>query len=380
MSIDPKLLPKPDLSGVQLTDREGVFAHSFRCDRAPCTRPVLMVARAAQRRHRDVHRMWRQGKLPSRTMQPELQGSRTLHELYPRSPIASVYIHAGVDGVRTPDHTVAMPRVGFADVIKEMQHVDDPDVLDRASKNAAVKIALEMARPRNWWGSGLEPSSLFAIAREEGIPVVWVPSARTLKQLVEAAGEQARRRVLAEEQAHVQADCVTVLAECEDPWLGDDVALCRKAIQAMRAGFHEAAMALFVGIAEPLASWASTPRLRGFKSEADREAWLQHRRKIGKYAWAEYELDARGADISSYKFKQQVLMAPIPRFFTPWFADSGQPTPVRLSRHVVAHHPTIAHFSVENALTALMLVVSILREKQAWSEEVRSMEVFPEEA
>ena len=30
MSIDPKLLPKPDLSGgVQLADREGVFAHSF---------------------------------------------------------------------------------------------------------------------------------------------------------------------------------------------------------------------------------------------------------------------------------------------------------------------------------------------------------------
>ena len=35
MSIDPKLLPKPDLSGgVQLADREGVFAHSFRCDHA----------------------------------------------------------------------------------------------------------------------------------------------------------------------------------------------------------------------------------------------------------------------------------------------------------------------------------------------------------
>jgi hypothetical protein len=34
--IDPKLLPKPDLrGGVQLVDREGVFAHSFRCDR--CT-------------------------------------------------------------------------------------------------------------------------------------------------------------------------------------------------------------------------------------------------------------------------------------------------------------------------------------------------------
>jgi hypothetical protein len=44
------------------------------------------------------------------------------------------------------------------------------------------------------------------------------------------------------------------------------------------------------------------------------------------------------------------------------------------SRHVVAHQATVQHFSVENALLAVMLVASLLRDKQAWSEEVRAME------
>lgn len=48
MSIDPKLLPKPDLSGgVQLADREGVFAHSFRCDR--CTLHFVLFSWAQER-------------------------------------------------------------------------------------------------------------------------------------------------------------------------------------------------------------------------------------------------------------------------------------------------------------------------------------------
>jgi hypothetical protein len=52
----------------------------------------------------------------------------------------------------------------------------------------------------------------------------------------------------------------------------------------------------------------------------------------------------------------------------------GDPIPGELSRHVVAHSATVAHFSQENALLALMLVTSILREMHEWCEEVRSMD------
>jgi hypothetical protein len=68
---------------------------------------------------------------------------------------------------------------------------------------------------------------------------------------------------------------------------------------------------------------------------------------------------------------RKVLIAPIHRFFTGWYPDRGQKPPDGLSRHVVAHQPTQQHFSPENALLSLMLVTSLLREEQAWAEEVR---------
>jgi hypothetical protein len=53
MAIDPKLLPKPDLSGgVQLANREGVFAHSFRCNR--CTLHFVLFSWARARHSADT--------------------------------------------------------------------------------------------------------------------------------------------------------------------------------------------------------------------------------------------------------------------------------------------------------------------------------------
>lgn len=272
-----------------------------------------------------------------------------------------------------------MPRVGFADVIAELDHVDDTDVLEKAKTNTALRLALEMIRPRNWWGTVGDPDLLFRIAREDGIPVAWIPRGPILAELASVTGGVARRQILVDRQLEVLEDCYEALDACDDPWVGEHVALARKAIEAYRGGHHEAAMALAVSTAEPLAVWASTPRVRGFDSRAEKEAWEKRRKKIGKYAWAEYELGAVGVDVSRYTFKQQILMGPIPRFFTPWHPGTGTPTPEQLSRHVVAHQPTLSHFSIDNALVAIMLDVSILREQQAWSEEVRSMEIDPEE-
>jgi hypothetical protein len=267
-----------------------------------------------------------------------------------------------------------VPRISFSDVIAELAHVDDPDILERASGNSAARIALEMSRPQNWWGIAADPNVLFEMARDDGIPVAWVPRGAILSELASAGGGPPRRQVLLERQEEIVADCRETLGACKDPWLGDHVILAETAVVAFLAGHFQAAMALAVSIGDPLAKWASTERVRAFDSETDKTKWEKHRKKISEYAWAEYELASVGVDVRRYRFKHQVLIAPIPRFFTPWFPDRGTQPPELLSRHVVAHRPTPAHFSVENALVSLMLVASILREQQAWSEEVRSMD------
>ena len=67
-----------------------------------------------------------------------------------------------------------MAPLRLSDVIAQFPHVDDADVLDKVERMPALRVALDMTRPRNWWGSGVDPSTLVAIA--ESIPLAWVPA------------------------------------------------------------------------------------------------------------------------------------------------------------------------------------------------------------
>lgn len=255
------------------------------------------------------------------------------------------------------------------DVRAEFDHVDDPDVITRAKTNPALRLALEMSRPKNWHGSGLTPDRILPVAIDDGIPVVWVPPLDTLKALVAAPSGQ-RHAVLMTHEAQVIADCRVRLGECGDPWVADAAFLLGKAFDAFDSGHHEAAMALAVSIGEPLALWASVPRVQVFESEDARDKWEKRRRQ--KYELASMELaDAStGAQQHRSAVSRHALIAPVRTFFTDFHA--GEPEPALLSRHVVAHAPTKAHFNRTNVVIALMLATSILRDQEEWSEEVRA--------
>ena len=262
----------------------------------------------------------------------------------------------------------------FGDVMAEFDHVDDPDVLERAKTNPALYEALQMIRPENWWGTGLNPKVLFEIARDDGIPVVWVPPSKVLLDLVTAPDRNARMSVLLARKQEIVDHCKVITRYCDDPWVADACVLTEAAIAAYEGGHHEAAMALAVSVSEPLAIWASTPRWQFFKSEAAQEKWEKYRGKK-KYMWATFELSDAKADLSyPHDWSYKALIAPIPLFFTEWFPDSGDEPPNSLSRYVVAHQPTQQHFSPENALLSLMLATSLLYATQEWSEEVRRMD------
>lgn len=265
----------------------------------------------------------------------------------------------------------AMPVLRFEDVIAAQAHVDDPDVVEKARNDMALRVALEASRHPNWWGTTAGPSLLEA-ARTEGLPLAWVPSADIIRLLVESSSPGDRRAVLIKYREETLETCRSLLDECTHDCIATDVALARRAVSAIRGGFHEAGMALAVSMGEPLAAWASTPRIATFNSGAERTAW-EAKRKKSKYHWAQIEIDRAKSDLSSgSQFRYQVLIAPIPRFFTPWQPDSGRPRPSHLSRHVVAHQAALDHFTPLNALLAVMLVVGILREQQEWAEEVDS--------
>jgi hypothetical protein len=264
---------------------------------------------------------------------------------------------------------MAVRYLTLGDVVREFDHVDAPDVLVRAASSPALMSALEWTRPRNWWGIGIDPVRLFEISRDTGIPLAWVPRKEIIRELASARDRLGMAEVLRQRSMDVVEDCATAIDECVNEWLHDRAPLAQRAIHAFRDGHHEASMALAVCLSEPLAAWGSTPRTTLFDSRHQHAEWQKRRKKMGKYRWAELELGADPPDRHTF-FRARVVMAPIPRFFAKWFTDGEVPPPEALSRHVVAHQPTVEHFSVENALVAVMLMASLLRQMQDWCDEI----------
>ena len=260
------------------------------------------------------------------------------------------------------------------DIIVEFDNVDDPDALERSKTNRALEIALDWLRPRNWHGSGLKPDDVLRMANETGIPVVWVPPAEVLIEVV-AAEPSDHISVLVSHEDKVLDHCEALIERCVDPELRDSRTLVGRALAAFRAGHHEAAMALAVAVAEGLAFWVS--EIPTLKRDSEEE-WDAHEKKLGdgkklgyRYSLAQHSLKQMDAKEHKSRFDVmcRALLAPIPKFFTRFYAGDGEPLPETLSRHATVHRPTVAHLSRSNALLSVMLCASCLREQQQWIED-----------
>lgn len=256
------------------------------------------------------------------------------------------------------------------DIIEQLDNVDDPDAGEMAKSNHALAAAMSMWRPVNWHGSGLTPDQILRVASENGIPVAWVPPTAVLVEL--AATEQAGRiGVLVARQHEVLDHCESLIAQCRGPELSDVQTLAGEALQALKAGHHAAAMALAVAVAEGPALWASERRVESFRTQQEEDKYKESLKF--KYELAKEELESlkSGDHRSRLNVMRLALLAPIPKFFTRYHADSGDPIPETVSRHATVHQPTVTHLSRENALLSVMLCASLLCEQQSWIDEVR---------
>lgn len=264
--------------------------------------------------------------------------------------------------------------MSLKDVIEQFGHVDDPDAYERAQTNLALAVAMDWLRPCNWHASGLTPDDILAVAVGCGMPVVWVPPTEVLIEVTEAHPSD-RIGVLVSRQDEVLAHCEKLLTQCRDPELQESRTLAGRALEALRAGHHEAAMALAVAVAESLAFWVSEIRTAPFDScdEPDvHDAQPGQRHKLrNRYRRAAELLDQMDSDEreSWFDVMRRALLAPIPKFFTKFHPDDGDPVPETVSRHATVHQPTVEHLSPANTLLSVMLCTSYLREQQQWIQD-----------
>jgi hypothetical protein len=219
------------------------------------------------------------------------------------------------------------------------------EVLSEALKNVDWSGVAEAVRryreqmPPNW--QGIRKWYEFAdIALEDGIPVMWVPGEEVLAALADEETREARVAVLLDRREEVLTDCRTVLDEITHPAVVDRVALARQCADAIDAGFSAAAQALAVACTESLLT--------------------EHVGNGRSYAQLAEDAEVGFADITPGDLRAVFTLMRVARFYTPWWPSSG-PSPVSLSRHATVHHARADHLTPENALIAVMLLVSLIR-------------------
>ena len=211
---------------------------------------------------------------------------------------------------------------------------------------------LRESLPPNW-PDDIDLDKVITIVQDEGLPLVWVPRAEIVTELLAAPDRTARVEVLLTHPDELVDDCRGVLGDVTHTSLSGQQPLAVKALEAFAAGHHEAAQALAVTVTETAVAYA----LGSKYSEVKQKVLFD-------------------PDLVRYtEMRLQAALAPIGPFYTTWYASSGTPAPVALSRHVTVHQADQTHYTQANATVSILLASSALRALQELQELAEASEM-----
>ncbi|WP_406132271.1 hypothetical protein [Streptomyces sp. NBC_00989] len=257
----------------------------------------------------------------------------------------------------------------------------------------------------NWRGLESTPvTDLLNIAQADGIPVAWVPPAEVLGALLAVSGHEARLQVLSEFEDTILSACEAEIDACGDEWMRADVALAHRVFAAFRAGHREAAACLaLLGTEDTFydvmnvprdpeefkqfSPWEQkyqkeeikerTPDIEDKKLDKDVQAWVRRRTSYaGLSRKAQYRKPASPAWGDG--LDPMALFLPLKSLYTRYQASKGDPMPPNLSRHLVAHRPSLEHLNQGHCLIAVMLMTSFFAQKQTYCIDARMDDAEPD--
>ncbi|WP_020525169.1 hypothetical protein [Catelliglobosispora koreensis] len=190
------------------------------------------------------------------------------------------------------------------------------------------------------WPRGIDFDKAAWVIQEEGIPLVWVPRVEIVDYLLDAPDRSARLDILLEHKGEIVDDCLTVLNGLAGDLTSGQVPLAAKAVTAFAAGHVEAAQVLAVVVTE-------TAVTKVFPDHSYKRV-----RKTVKFEKEQMTIGA---------LRMAAALAAIAPFYTSWYPRSKTPPPEELSRHVTVHFADQEHYTLQNAVVAVLLVTSILR-------------------
>lgn len=198
--------------------------------------------------------------------------------------------------------------------------------------------------PSNWAGVDFpSPETLETILLDEGIPLAWVPSQEMLQALLSAPDEDARRTIIEENWERITSDCEAVLNGISSEDLQPYLPFASEIVRGLRDSHTIAAQALAANLLDSM-------------------VW-QHNLGAESLKTITMNLEKKGIrfDLDEYQVKASLTLAPVWRSYEIFWVAKGDQIPSRFARHASAHAVSQTQYSLVNAVTALMLVTSLLR-------------------
>lgn len=210
---------------------------------------------------------------------------------------------------------------------------------------SGIQQAFRRGVPPNWrdLGDDLTLWPLVEIA-EAGYPTAWVPRAAVLQELIDA-DERGRQAVFAARRVEIIEDCRACLDEVTSAELVDLTAKLREALEVADAGHLVAAQALAASVFDTVLRQTIKPeRINGY------------------YKKAKQEIEERHENASLAELRWGVVHVPALVALDMFDGPSGDPVPTIFNRHASAHAVGPEQYTEANAVIALALATSLVRE------------------
>jgi hypothetical protein len=212
---------------------------------------------------------------------------------------------------------------------------------------SALRQGLLRACPPNWrdLDDSIQLNDLFDLT-EAGFPTAWVPRSSVLEELARA-DETGRAGVFERHREVVIEDCTELADEITSDELAGLVVLLKEALQVAATGQLRAAQALAASVLDTTLRHTFQPlRLTGF------------------YKRVKDEISQRHENASMAELRWGLAHIPVVVVLAMFDPSQGDPVPSNFNRHASAHAAGLVQYTPANAVVALALATSLLREAQ----------------
>ena len=217
---------------------------------------------------------------------------------------------------------------------------------------------LREAVPPNWvaiedsdwdidWTAALETMN-------DGIPLIWVPGSASVGRLLKAGSPEERLAILEESRVAIADDCATVLGEVTTRELSPLAGLAAKAARALGDGHCAASQALSANIFD---TWLRGVVRRGVLFTLPSGARF-------RYPRVRQQMHPVDGDVRLAELKASGALTPVIMALAEFDPDDGVSL-TSFGRHATAHAAGPEQYSDVNAVIALMLTTSVLRQAHA---------------